>query len=329
MPQLLGKEVGPIGFGLMGFTWRPNPAPEEQAFKALKAALANGCNFWNGGEFYGTKEYNSLHLLNRYFTKYPEDASKVVLSIKGCLRENMSPDGSPEGVKRSIDNCLRILDGKKSIDIFESARVDPQTPIETTLKALEEQVNAGRIGGIALSEVGAATLKKAVSITKIVAVEVELSLWSLDPLQNGVSVECAKNGIPIVAYSPIGRGMLTGQIKSHSDIPEGDFRRHVPRFSEENFPSNIKLVDDLEKIAKKKGCTPAQLAIAWVAQLSEKDGNPVIIPIPGATTEARVEENSKEVSFTSEELKEIGSILSTFVVKGARYGGPAAALMEG
>jgi len=328
MPQLVGKEVGPIGYGLMGFTWRPNPAPEEQAFKAMRASLAAGCNFWNAGEFYGTEEYNSLHLLNRYFTKYPEDASKVVLSIKGCLH-NMAPDGTPEGVKRSVENCLKVLDGKKSIDIFESARVDPKTPIETTLKALEEYVKAGKIGGIALSEVGADTLKKAVKITKIAAVEVELSLWSLDPLQNGVSVECAKNGIPIVAYSPIGRGMLTGQIKSPSDIPEGDFRRHIPRFSEENFPMNMKLVQDLEKIAKQKSCTPAQLAIAWVKQLSEKNGNPVVIPIPGATTEARVVENSKEVSFSGEELKEIESILSAFEVKGARYGGPAAALMEG
>lgn len=111
----------------------------------------------------------------------------------------MAPDGTPEGVKRSVENCLKVLDGKKSIDIFESARVDPKTPIETTLKALEEYVTAGKIGGIALSEVGAETLKKAVKITKIAAVEVELSLWSLDPLQNGVSIECAKNGIPIVA----------------------------------------------------------------------------------------------------------------------------------
>lgn len=123
--------------------------------------------------------------------------------------------------------------------------------------------------------------------------------------------------------------MLTGQIKSPSDIPEGDFRRHIPRFNEENFPTNLKLVQDLEKIAKQKGCTPAQLAIAWVTQLSEKNGNPVVIPIPGATTEARVLENSKEVSLSSDELKEIESILSSFEVKGGRYGGPAAALMEG
>src|SRR6266496_1085664 len=114
----------------------------------MKAALAAGCNFWNAGEFYGTPEFNSLTLLNKYFTKYPEDASKVVLSIKGGIKD-MHPDGSPEGIKRSVENCLRLLDGKKSIDVFECARVDKSTPIETTMKALEEYVKAGKIGGIA------------------------------------------------------------------------------------------------------------------------------------------------------------------------------------
>jgi len=138
MPQLVGKDIGPIGFGLMGkwslisyckqrsltssgLTWRPTPASEEQAFAALRASLKAGANFWNAGEFYGTPEYNSLHLLNRYFTKYPEDADKVVLSIKGALKD-FHPDGSPEGIKRSVENCLKLLDGKKSIDIFEPAR---------------------------------------------------------------------------------------------------------------------------------------------------------------------------------------------------------------
>jgi len=118
MPELVGRQIGSIGFGLMGLTWRQEPPSEEQAFAAMKAALAAGCNFWNGGELYGPPHANSLHLLNRYFTKYPEDKDKVVLSIKGGL-VNMHPDGTPEGVKRTVENCLKILDGKKSIDIFE------------------------------------------------------------------------------------------------------------------------------------------------------------------------------------------------------------------
>jgi len=312
----------------MGLTWRPTPTPDEQAFKAMKASLAAGCNFWNAGEFYGTESYNSLHLLNKYFTKYPEDADKVVLSIKGVLKD-MHPDGSPENVKRSVENCLKILDGKKNIDIFEPARVDKNVPFEVTLKALEEYVKAGKIGGISLSEVGAATIQKAVKVTKIVAIEVELSLWSLDILNNGVAKAAAEHNIPIVAYSPIGRGMLTGEITKPEDIPEGDFRKMLPRFNKDNFNHNLELVSELHKIATQKGCTPAQLAINWVKQLSKKDGNPEIIPIPGATKEDRVLENAKEIAFSGDELAEIDSILKRFEVKGDRYGGPAKAHMEG
>lgn len=164
----------------------------------MRASLANGSNFWNAAEFYGTPEYNSLHLLERYFTKYPEDAEKVVLCIKGCLN-NMRPDGSVENVRRSVDNCLKLLNGKKSIDVFEIARIDRDVPLETTLKELEKYVQEGKIGGIAISEVSAATIKKAVKITKIVAVEVEVSLWSTGIFQNGVAAACAENNLPVVA----------------------------------------------------------------------------------------------------------------------------------
>ncbi|KAH7403547.1 NADP-dependent oxidoreductase domain-containing protein [Cadophora sp. MPI-SDFR-AT-0126] len=328
MPQLVGKEIGPIGFGLMGMTWRKQPPPEEQSFKALRASLEAGANFWNAGEFYGTPELNSLTLLNKYFTKYPEDAEKVVLSIKGGL-VNMKPDGTPEGVKASVENCLRLLDGKKSIDIFECARVDKNTPIETTMKALEEYVKAGKIGGIALSEVSATSVRRAAKVTKIVAVEVELSLWSTNILNNGVAAACAENNIPVVAYSPMGRGMLTGQIKSPDDIPEGDMRKTMPRFLPENFRKNLDLVKELENLAKQKGCTPAQLALGWTRSISKKNGNPEIIPIPGATTAERVLENSKDVTLSSEDLKAIESILSSFSVAGQRYDLHGMAHVEG
>jgi len=328
MPQIVGKEIGPIGFGLMGMTWRKQPPSEEQSFKALRASLEAGANFWNAGEFYGTPEFNSLTLLNKYFTMYPEDAEKVVLSIKGGL-VNMKPNGTPEGVKTSIENCLRLLDGKKSIDIFECARVDKNTPIETTMKALEEFVKAGKIGGIALSEVSADSVKRAAKVTKIVAVEVELSLWSTDILSNGVAAACEENNIPVVAYSPMGRGMLTGQIKSPDDIPEGDMRKTMPRFLPENFSKNLDLVKELENLAKQNGCTPAQLALAWTRSISKRNGNPEIIPIPGATTAERVFENSKDVTLSSEELKAIESIQSSFSVAGQRYDSHGMAHVEG
>lgn len=330
MPQLVGKEVGSTGYGLMGLTWRPKPQPKEASFKAMKTALEAGCNFWNGGEIYGTADFNSLHLLEEYFTKYPEDAEKVVLSIKGGVTYGFQIDGTPEGVRRSMDNCLKILNGKKSIDIFEYARVDKNVPLETTLKTLEEEyVNTGKLGGIGLSEVSATTIEKAVKITKIAAVEVELSLWSTDIFQNGIAETCAKHNIPVVAYSPIGRGMLSGHLKKPEDIPDGDMRKAMPRFQPGTFDKNLELVKELEKIAKEKGCTPAQLAIGWTKYLSKKDGNPEIIPIPGATTEARVSENSKNVTLKAEEVAEIEKILKSFTVEGGRYGGHGVALMNG
>jgi pyridoxine 4-dehydrogenase len=127
MPTILDKQIGPYGFGLMGITWRAKQTPDDQAFAAMKAALANGSNFWNGGEFYGSPESNSLQLLNRYFTKYPEDADKVVVSIKGGL-VNMHPKGDEVSVRASVDNCNKLLGGKKKLDIFECARVDPNIP---------------------------------------------------------------------------------------------------------------------------------------------------------------------------------------------------------
>lgn len=165
----------------------------------MKASLAAGSTTWNAGDFYGTPEYNSLHIVNRYFTKYPEDASKVVLSIKSGLK-NWQPDGSPENIKDSIDYCMSILDGKKSIDIYEMARVDKKTPIEITMKALNEHIKLGNIKGISLSEASGATIREAAKYAKIVAVEAELSLWSTDILTNGVASTCAELDIPIIAY---------------------------------------------------------------------------------------------------------------------------------
>ncbi|TVY22445.1 Pyridoxal reductase [Lachnellula hyalina] len=316
MPALGGKEIGPIGFGLMGFTWRPEPTPYEQAFKTMKAALESGCNFWNGGEFYGTKDNNSLHLLHAYFSRYPEDADRVVLSIKGALGEHFTPTGDKAGLTRSIEECLKVLDGKKTIDIFECARVDPKTPIEETIGYLAEFVKAGKIGGIGLSETGAATIRRAASVHPIVAVEVEFSLFSLDIQTNGVASTCAELGIPIVAYSPLGKGFLTGQIKSFSDVSE--FQKMGPRFQEANFHKNLELVDAIQKVAEKKGCTPAQLAIGWVKTYSGTKGHPLIIPLPGATTVSRVQENAKDVHVTAEDLKEIEGILAEMPVQGPR-----------
>jgi len=327
---LAGSPVGSTGFGMMGLTWRPNPVSQDQAFAAMKAALDNGANFFNGGELYGTPERNSLHLLREYFEKYPGDAKKVVISIKGGLEKGgMKPDGTPENVRRSIDECLTQLAGTKKLDLFECARVDPKTPIEITIRTADEYVQAGKLGGISLSECSADTIRRAAKVAKISAVEVEYSLWATEIQDNGVLKACGELRIPIVAYSPLGRGFLTGQVKSRDDLAEDDHRRHLPRFSEENFPKNLDLIHQLEKLAKRKGCTPGQIGVAWVKAQSERDGNPVIIPIPGATTVERVKENLVDVDLSDNDIKEIDSILASAEIHGDRYHGPVNALNFG
>ncbi|KAL6246884.1 hypothetical protein RBB50_006191 [Rhinocladiella similis] len=273
----------------------------------------------SGGEHYGTPDRNSLHLLRNYFTRFPNDAEKVVLSIKGCMKPDYTPDGTPEGVRCSVETCLRVLDGKKKIDLFECSRVDRDVPIETTVQALADLVKEGKIGGISLSEVSANTIRRAAKVHKIWAVEVEVSLFSDHVLSEGIAEACAEYNIPIIAYSPVGRGLLAGQWKSVKDIPQGDSRLMFPRFSPENFDKNLKLVQAVQQIADRKGITSAQLAINWVRQLSQRKGYPVFIPIPGASTESRVVENSKVIDLTQEELSEIDGILASFETAGARY----------
>lgn len=299
----------------------------------MKAALNLGANFWNAGEIYGTPDYNSLHLLKAYFTKYPEDADKVIINIKGGyggVPPNVGPDGSPEGAARSVENCLKVLNGTKFIDVFEYARVDPKVPIETTLGALSKYVESGKIGGIGLSEVSAATIHRAVKVHKIASVEIELSLFSTEVLTNGISAACAEYDIPMFAYSPLGRGFLTGQIKSLNDIPEGDFRRTVPRYFPENFDDNLKLVREVEEVAAREKVTPAQVSLAWVKALAGKAGMPkTIVPIPGATTIPRLQENFKVIDLSKAEIDGLDAILEKFEVKGGRYSGAVAALSNG
>ena len=293
----------------------------------MKTALNNGASFWNGAEFYGPPTANSLQLLNHYFTQHPEDKDTVVLSIKGCLGAS-GPDCSRDGVKKSVDNCLNILQDKKFIDVFKCARVDPKVPIEESIAAIAEYVRAGKIGGIGLSEVNASTIRKAHAVYPISAVEVEFSLFSTDLKTNGVGAVCAELGIPIIAYSPLSRGFLTGQVRSRNDIPDGDFRKLLPRFQEDVFGENLKLVDEIGRMAKKKGVTPPQIAIAWVRAQSHKPGLPTIVPIPGATKPPRVVENLARIQLNDTDLAEIDEILNRIPVTGDRYGGPLANLMN-
>lgn len=286
----------------------------------MKAALKSGVNFWNGGELYGTPHANSLHLLNRYFTKYPEDADKVVISIKGSISTTkLAPDNSEKNIQRSIDECLKVLDGKKFLDLFEPARQDPNVPLEETMNAMAKYVKEGKLGGISLSEVTADQIRAAEKLHKIAAVEIEMSLQSPDVLYNGVAKTCAELDIPLVAYSPLGRGLLTATFSKPEDMDKGDIRHRLPRFQPGNMEKNAAMGLEVQKVAKAKGCTPAQVALAWVRSHSGRDGLGTIIPIPGSTTEQRAIENGTEVGLSDEELKELEEIMQKTVVAGSRY----------
>ncbi|KAJ8131678.1 hypothetical protein O1611_g1944 [Lasiodiplodia mahajangana] len=296
MPVLAGKEVGNTGLGLMRLTLPGANIPDEQVFALLKAALNAGINCWNGADFYGLPTNNSLHLLARYFTAYPEDAAKVVVCIKSGIVDmrTFTMDSSPESVRKFVANANNILGGKKRIDIFGMGRVDQKVPLKDTLEALAQLVSDGAIGGIQLSEVGPDTIRYAASITKIDMVEAEVSLWAPEALSNGVAAACYELDIP---------------------IPE-------------NFSKNIDLVNELTKLAEVKKCTTAQLALSWVRLQSNKAGVPPLIPVFGARTPERVVENTKDVDLTDHDFAEIEKILASFPVAGPRYPPEAMKLVQ-
>ena len=329
MTTILNHKVGPVGYGLMGLTRPVDPPSQEQSFAAMNAALECGCNYWNGGEFYGTPERNTLHLLNEYFTKYPEKASQVLLTIKGGRTPGKFEfDGTAKGVRRSVDECLRVLDGKKTLDIFECARVDPNTPIEETIRVLAELVREGKIRGIGLSEVKAETIRRAAKAHPIAHVEVELSLWSTNTLHNGVADVCAELGIPLMGYAPLSRGGLSGSLpKSTEELPP--HLKIFPRFQGDALKTNLRLTEEVSKIAKKKGCLNPQLAISWVRGLSQSDGRGVIIPIPGAEREEWVRENVQNINLTEEDIKDLTEIARRMPIAGERYGGEVEKLNDG
>ncbi|KAF2035710.1 Aldo/keto reductase [Setomelanomma holmii] len=312
--KVVNKPVGAVGYGLLSLSIPWMPVEQNVAIRLLKTSLEQGANLWNGGIHYGTPTSNSLHLMRSYFAKYPEDADRVVLSIKGAYDPRKGPIGSAEGLRASVEEALRVLDGVKKIDVFEMARVDPDTPIEISIKALAELVKEGKIGGIGLSEVSANTIRKAHAVHPIAAVEIELSLFTPDPLTNGIMDACHDLSIPVIAYSPVGRGWLTGKYRTLDDIPANDMRRMLPRFQPEVFDQNLKLVEAVEKIAKRKELAASQVAIAWVARQGA-------IPIPGTTNADRIMLNSKIDELTDADMHELQRVMEDFPIAGERYGG--------
>jgi aryl-alcohol dehydrogenase-like predicted oxidoreductase len=223
-------------------------------------------------------------------------------------------DGSPKYVKQACEGSLKRL-GVEAIDLYYQHRVDPDTPIEETVGAMAELVTEGKVRYIGLSEAGPETIRRANKIHPISAVQTEYSLWTRDP-EDGVLDTCRELGIGFVAYSPLGRGFLTGEIKRWEDISEDDYRKHHPRFAGENFKKNLQVVEKIQQLAAKKGCAASQLAIAWVMAQGRD-----IVPIPGTKRRKYLEQNlaALDVRLTDAELKEIEAIAPKGVAAGTRY----------
>jgi aryl-alcohol dehydrogenase-like predicted oxidoreductase len=315
-----GPKVGAIGLGCMGMSEFYGPRDDAESYATLERALERGVTFFDTADMYG---FGDNELLLAPFVK--KHRAKVVLATKfAVMRDRTNPtvrgiNGRPEYVKQACEASLKRL-GVDVIDLYYCHRKDPAVAIEETVGAMADLVKAGKVRWLGLSEVGPKTLRAAVKVHPITALQSEYSLWSRDP-EDGVLAACRELGVGFVPYSPLGRGFLTGQIKRIDDLAADDFRRFSPRFQPENFDKNLELVKKVNELAASKKCTASQLALAWVLAQGED-----LVPIPGTKRRTWLDENldAVNVKLSADELKTIDAIAPKGAAAGTRY--PAAAM---
>ena len=308
-------EVSALGLGCMGMSeFYGTPADEERAVEVIHRALDLGVLFLDTADMYGP--FTNEELVGRAIEGRRDE---VVLATKfGNVRSAdggfLGVDGRPEYVRRACHESLRRL-GVDHIDLYYQHRVDPDVPIEETVGAMARLREEGKIRHLGLSEAAPATIRRAHAEHPVTALQTEYSLWSRFP-EEEILPTVRELGIGFVAYSPLGRGFLTGRFTSPDDLPEGDWRRRSPRFQGENFRKNLELVERAEEIAAEKGVTPAQLALAWVLEQGED-----VVPIPGTTSVGHLEENveAADVELTSRELARLDAAAPPGAPAGNRY----------
>jgi aryl-alcohol dehydrogenase-like predicted oxidoreductase len=304
----------------MGMSEFYGPGDDAESIATIQRAIDLGCTLLDTADMYGP--YKNEELVGRAIAGRRD---RVFLATKcGIVRDPTNPaargvDGSPDYVKRSCEGSLKRL-GVDHVDLYQLHRVDPKTPIEETMRALADLVKEGKTRYVGLSEAGAETLRRAHAVHPVTSVQTEYSLWTRDPEESVLAV-CRELGIGFLAYSPLGRGFLTGSLRSPDDFAADDFRRHSPRFQGENFAKNLELVAHVKRLAEKRGCSPSQLALAWV--MAQGD---FIVPIPGTKRRTYLEENlgAVAVSISDEDRKAIDAVLPRGAAAGTRY--PAASM---